>query len=44
MAPPAGLEPTTPGLGNLCSIQLSYEGIACSFFKKNLFEDHLLTL
>ena len=27
LVPPAGVEPTTPGLGNLCSIQLSYEGI-----------------
>jgi hypothetical protein len=25
--PPAGIEPATPGLGNLCSIQLSYGGI-----------------
>ena len=25
-APPAGLEPATPGLGNLCSIHLSYGG------------------
>ncbi len=24
MASPAGIEPTTPSLGNLCSIQLSY--------------------
>ena len=29
--PPAGLEPTAPGLGILCSIQLSYGG-APSFF------------
>lgn len=25
--PPAGLEPATPGLGNLCSIHLSYGGV-----------------
>ena len=25
--PPAGLEPTAPGLGILCSIQLSYGGL-----------------
>ena len=28
MARPAGIEPATPGLGILCSIQLSYERVA----------------
>ena len=27
MVPRVGIEPTTPGLGNLCSIQLSYRGM-----------------
>ena len=29
--PPAGFEPTAPGLGILCSIQLSYGGAALLF-------------
>ncbi len=28
MAPPAGLEPAAPGLGNRCSILLSYGGVS----------------
>ena len=46
MVPQTGVEPVTPGLGNLCSIQLSYWGvdfsakfevlghIGCPIFKK----------
>jgi hypothetical protein len=30
LVPPAGLEPAAPGLGNLCSIHLSYGGYALS--------------
>ena len=33
--PPTGLEPVTPSLGNLCSIHLSYEGIASRAARKN---------
>ena len=30
LAPQAGFEPATPGLGNLCSILLSYWGTVCN--------------
>jgi hypothetical protein len=35
MVPPAGVEPATPSLGNLCSIQLSYEGIKLILNRQN---------
>ena len=33
--PPAGLEPTTPGLGILCSIHLSYGGVSRALLTRN---------
>ena len=34
MVPRAGLEPATLGLEVLCSIQLSYRGVPCSYCNK----------
>jgi hypothetical protein len=36
LVPPIGFEPMTPGLGNLCSILLSYEGTPFSLLEKPL--------
>lgn len=36
---PAGVEPTAPGLGILCSIQLSYENAMSASIQKNISFD-----
>lgn len=49
MASAAGLEPTAPGLGNLCSILMSYadlkqERIITALFTKSIILRHLSTI
>ena len=49
MASAAGLEPTAPGLGNLCSILMSYadlkqERIITALFAKSIILRHLSTI